>query len=116
MTEQSNEKPNWLRTKSADLEKTIVDLAKEGKSLAEIGLVLRDKHGIPKSKLLGKRVSRILKEAKSTAKTEGDMFRAKVLNLNDHIGKHKHDKKAKRSLIKHGWIIHKLDKKEPGII
>jgi len=110
MSEQANEKPNWLKTKPAELEKAITDLAKQGKSVAQIGLSLRDQHGIPKTKLLGKRISHILREIKTEVKGEAEMFRAKVLNLKDHLGKNKHDKKAKRSLMKHGWIIHKLDK------
>jgi len=107
MTE--SEKPNWLKVKPADLEKTISELAKEGKTLAEIGLILRDQHGIPKIKLLGKRISEIAKSAKAKVKTEKEIIKEKVSNLNLHIQKHKHDKKAKKSLIKNSWIVHKID-------
>jgi len=109
METQNSEKPNWLKVNPSDLEKTVSDLAKEGKTLAEIGMILRDQHGIPKTKLIGKKVSQIAKSAKTNVKTEKEVIKEKVANLNDHIKKHKHDKKAKRSLIKNSWITHKID-------
>ena len=53
-------KPAWVKMKLAEMEKIVVDLAGEGKSPAQIGLVLRDKYGIPKAKLVGKGIREIL--------------------------------------------------------
>jgi small subunit ribosomal protein S15 len=103
------EKPNWLKIKPADLEKIVLDLAREGKTYAEIGISLRDKHGIPKTKLLGKRISEIIRGSKVKVKEDPERVKEKVANLNNHIAKNKHDKKAKRSFIKQSWIVHKFD-------
>ncbi len=110
MAEEKIEKPNWLKVKPADMEKIIIDLAKQGKSSAEIGMILRDQHGIPKSKLLGKKISNIIKEANLKLNGEKELIEIKIKALNSHLDKNKHDKKAKRSLMKNSWIIHKLEK------
>ncbi|MBS3091366.1 hypothetical protein J4217_02875 [Candidatus Pacearchaeota archaeon] len=101
------EKPGWLKTKPVELEKTIIEFAKQGKTYSKIGIILRDQHGIPKSKLLGKRISEIVKENKITIKAEEERVKNKISGLNSHIEKHKHDKKAKKSLMKNSWIMHK---------
>ncbi|RMD66951.1 hypothetical protein D6817_02935, partial [Candidatus Pacearchaeota archaeon] len=44
------------------IEKLIVELAKEGKTPAQIGLILRDKHAVPTLKIFGKKVEQVLKE------------------------------------------------------
>jgi small subunit ribosomal protein S15 len=110
MSEEKTEKPNWLKIKPADLEKIVIELANQGKSCAEIGLTLRDQHGIPKSKLIGKKISQILFENKIQARTEKDLVKEKVTGLNTHLAKHSHDKKAKRSLMKNSWVVHKIEK------
>lgn len=63
-------KPDWVKMKPAELEKIVVDLYKEGVSSAKIGLILRDKYGVPKAKLLGKRITKILKDAKTKLRYE----------------------------------------------
>ena len=106
--ESKSEKPNWVKMKSADLEKIVIDLAKQGESTARIGLILRDTHGIPKAKLLGKKISKIVNEAKITLKTEKEKLNEKIAKLNQHIQKHKHDYSASRSVTKKLWAIQKL--------
>ncbi len=57
------EAPEWSNTDVAAIEKVIVDLSKEGVSTARIGLVLRDRYGVPDVKLAtGKRIGQIVKE------------------------------------------------------
>lgn len=107
---EKTEKPDWVKMKSSDVEKLIVDLGKSGESPAKIGLMLRDKHGIPKAKLLGKRISDVLNQAKIPIKTEKSNIEDKVAKIKVHIGKHKHDHTASRSLTKKLWTIHKIDK------
>lgn len=109
MAEEKTEKPNWLKVKPSDMEKIVIDLAKQGKSSSEIGMILRDQHGIPKSKLLGKKISKIVKEANINLNDEKELIGQKIKGLNAHLDKNKHDKKAKRSLMKSSWIVHKLE-------
>jgi len=110
MAKEKADKPDWVKIKPAELEKIVLDLAKNGETPARIGLILRDQHGIPKAKLLGKKISQIINEAKIEIKSEKELTKSKIKTLESHSAIHKHDYSAKRSLIKKLWIIHKLDK------
>lgn len=105
----AEKKLDWMKVKPTEMEKLIVDLHKEKHPPAKIGLILRDKHGIPKSKLLGKKVTQVLKESKNTPISEKQLFQDKITALEAHIAKHKHDYTAKRSLSKGLWTIKKLN-------
>jgi len=106
-------KPSWIKTKPEELEKIVVDLAKSGESPAKIGLILRDKHGVPKAKLLGKKINQILKEKGVEFPTELQNAEKKLENLKSHFGKNKHDYPAKRSITKQLWVIRDLQKASP---
>jgi len=105
MTEEK--KPEWVTMKPAELEKIVIELAKQGESPAKIGTILRDKHGVPKAKLLGKKISKILEENKIEFKTENKALVENVKNLEEHKKKHKHDYTAARSIAKKLWILNK---------
>jgi len=55
--------PSWIKMKPDEIKEIIVKFANEGKSPSQIGLVLRDKYGVPKTKLLGKSIREILEES-----------------------------------------------------
>ena len=97
--------PNWVTLKPAELEKIIVDLHKQGEPPAKIGLILRDKYGVPKAKLLGKRISQILKISQKEVKTDKDYTKERIKQLESHISKHSHDYTAKRLLTKKLWMV-----------
>ena len=103
-------KPDWIKIKPKELEKIVLDLHKEGETPEKIGLILRDKHGIPKAKLLGKKVTQILKEAKIETKNEKEKVDNRINMLRAHISKNKHDYPAQRSLTKELWALHHLEK------
>lgn len=98
-----------LNIKPAELEKLVLDLHKSGASPAKIGLILRDKHGIPKAKLVGKKITKILKDAKAKYITEKEVIEKKINSLDLHIKKHKHDYTARRSLAKSLWAVKRAD-------
>ena len=106
--EQTQSKPDWVKMKPAELEKLVIELGKQGETPAKIGIILRDKHGIPKAKLIGKRISQILNENNIKFTTEKDMMKKKIKVIEAHALKHKHDTRAKRSLTKKLWAIKKL--------
>jgi len=108
----AEEKPSWVKMKPAEMEKLVVELAKKGETPEKIGLILRDKHGIPKAKLLGKKVGQILKENKLLETYEKDTVFAKTDKIKEHIAKNKHDYTAQRSLTKHLWAQHRIKVKE----
>lgn len=105
---KTESKPEWVKMKPAEVESLIIKLHKEGHPPAKIGLILRDQHGIPKAKLMGKKISQILKEAKLNFVAESEIINKKVDTLRSHIGKNKKDYSASRSLAKSLWIINKL--------
>jgi small subunit ribosomal protein S15 len=109
-TESKSAKPSWVKMKSADLEKLVVALAKEGNDPAKIGLILRDKHGVPKAKLFGKRISQILKEHGIEFKTEKKVVEEKISTLQNHFGKNKHDYQSSKALSKKLWVLHAINK------
>jgi len=104
-------KPSWIKMKPAELEKIVVDLAKKGESPAKIGLILRDKHGVPKTRLFGKRITQILDEKGVDYIKEKGVFDGRVEKLKGHIGKNKHDYPASRALTKSLWVLNKIERK-----
>lgn len=105
--EESSEKkkPDWVKIKPAEVEKLIVELGKSGETPAKIGVALRDKHGVPKAKLFGKRISQVLKESKIKVVPEKELIQNKINALNKHMEKNKHDQSAKKKLIKQLWAL-----------
>jgi small subunit ribosomal protein S15 len=111
-TKEPEKKPSWIKMKPADLKKLVEDLAKQGKSPAQIGLILRDKHGIPKVKLLGKKITQILEESEIKYPTEKQRVDTKITKIKSHIDNHKHDYTAKRALTKKLWDSYHLKQAE----
>lgn len=107
MKEERTDKLDWIKIKQSELEKLIVQLHKEGNSPEKIGLILRDKHGIPKASLIGKRVAHILRDAGISLPSEKSIIKKKVEKIESHLAKHKHDYTAKRSLYKKRWLVAK---------
>ncbi|HLF54064.1 MAG TPA: hypothetical protein VI544_02700, partial [Candidatus Nanoarchaeia archaeon] len=101
-------KADWIKTKPADLEKIIVELYNKGESTAKIGLILRDKYGIPKAKLLGKSISKILTNAKIPLRSEKEVVQKKIDALKAHLEKNKHDQPTKKKLEKELWAIKRV--------
>jgi len=85
----------------AAITKIILDLRKEGASSAKIGLVLRDRHGVPDVKLAtGKRIGTILRENKVATEIPEDLrdLMVKALGLRKHLSENKRDLHNKRQL------------------
>ncbi len=104
------EKASWIKMKASELENIVKELAQKGNSPAMIGIILRDKYGVPKARLLGKRITKILKELKVNYNSEKEIVSEKVDKLKMHIGKNKHDKNALRSLAKKIWFLQRIEK------
>lgn len=109
--EKKSGKPSWVKMKPAELEKIVVDLAKEGNSPAKIGLILRDKYGVPKAKLIGKKISQILKENGVPIKGDEEIMNGKIAGLKSHTQKNKHDYSSTRALTRRLWDLYHIKKK-----
>lgn len=95
------EAPEWSNTDVADIEKTIVELRKDGASSAKIGLVLRDKYGVPSVKLAtGKKVDQILAENGVGSDIPEDLRNliVKALGMRKHLEENKKDNHNRRQL------------------
>ena len=89
----------WLMYEQPEIEKLIVKLAKEGKTNASIGLILRDQYGIPDVRSLGMRVSTIAeKEVKKEVPDDMYNLIKKAVNLHKHKNQNNHDAKATHGL------------------
>ncbi len=93
--------PEWSNTDAKAITKVILDLRKEGASSSRIGLVLRDRYGVPDVKLaLGKRIGDVLKENKVASEIPEDLrdLMIKALGLRKHLSENKKDLHNKRQL------------------
>lgn len=101
ITKSTIKKPIWLKYTEEEVKQIILKIAEKQPDLSseKIGLVLRDNYGIPKTKLYGIKISKILKEAGKYNDPNLKNLTNKVENIEKHISKNKQDKKAGRSLI-----------------
>jgi small subunit ribosomal protein S15 len=95
------EPPEWSNTDTAEIEKTVVDLRKTGMGSAQIGLILRDKYGVPNVKLAtGKRIGDILRENDLVSDIPEDLRNliVKALGMRKHLAENNKDIHNKRQL------------------
>lgn len=105
--------PGWAPYKGPDVEKLIVKYAKAGKNTSEIGLLLRDAHGVGSVKAVtGKNVSGILQEKGLTKEMPEDLRNLikKMVYIQRHLEKNKQDQTAKRGLLLTNSKIRRLVK------
>lgn len=95
------EKPHWLNVNPKEVEKLVVDLAKSGYTMSMIGLILRDRYGIPSVKLAtGKKIGQILEEKGLLPPVPEDLIALmkKAVRVYDHLQEYKKDFHNKRAL------------------
>ena len=79
--------PAWA-LKQKDVETKVVELSSEGNTTSQIGIVLRDMHGVPSVKLsTGKSISKILKEKDISPQLPEDLtnLMRKAVKLGEHL-------------------------------
>tara|TARA_Y100000310_G_scaffold103344_1_gene101689 strand:+ start:547 stop:879 length:333 start_codon:yes stop_codon:yes gene_type:complete len=103
--------PSWIKLKSADVESLITELAKKDLTPAQLGLELRDKHSIPKAKLITKkRITHTLRSTNVQFKSSEDSIQKKLEKLQTHLNNNKQDYRANRALTKKIWDLKKTGK------
>ena len=103
--------PSWVRISSNDLVDQIIKLAKKGFTPSQIGVTLRDCHGIPQVKsITGSKILRILKKSGLAPKIPEDLYHLikKALQIRKHLEKFRKDRDAKFRLIMVESRIHRL--------
>jgi small subunit ribosomal protein S15 len=96
-----NSPPEWVEMSAEEVEKKIVELYNEGYEPSQIGMILRDRYGIPSIKqVTGKKLMDILIENGIKPKYPEDLkaLIKKALKLRRHLEIHKKDLHNRRGL------------------
>ncbi|KAL1894640.1 ribosomal 40S subunit protein S13 [Ceratocystis pirilliformis] len=103
--------PAWQKTTPDQVSDQICKLARKGASPSQIGVVLRDAHGIAQVKVItGNRIVRILKSHGLAPELPEDLFNLikKAVTVRKHLERNRKDKDAKFHLILIESRIHRL--------
>ena len=106
----TSELPEWSNTDAKSVEKLILDLAADGNTTSEIGLILRDQHAVlDVRKVCGMRIGQILKKNDADASVPEDLMNLmrKVVGLMTHLETNRKDLHNSRQL---GLIESKIRK------
>jgi len=93
--------PTWLTIKKEEVEKLVLNLNAQNVPEAQIGLIMRDKYGVPDiSQVTGKKVQRILKDNGVAPKVPEDLTNLikKAIGLHKHLDANHKDLHNKRAL------------------
>ncbi len=107
------EPPKWSNTNLEEIGNAIQQLANQGKSSSEIGMVLRDRYGVPDVTLVtGKKIVTIMKEKNVAPGIPEDIHNLiiKVLELKKHLDKNPKDLHNKRAFNNMESKIRRLEK------
>lgn len=104
------EKPVWIKYNEEEAKAIILKLANKGMTAEKIGLVLRDQYGIPKVKIYGLKIKKVLEEKGAYKEPALVNLQKKVEIISVHQKKHKQDKKAHRALVISGAKLQKAKK------
>ncbi len=95
------EAPAWSTMTSDEVTKVVTDLWKQGISTSKIGMVLRDKYGVPDAKIVtGKKITKIIKDNGEKLALPEDLYNliVKAIAMRKHMSYNHHDVHNKRSL------------------
>ena len=94
-------RPEWVTLSAEEVAAQAVQLAKGGRSAAQIGLALRDGLGVPTSRAVtGKRLGTVLAEAGVKPEVPDDLqaLLKRVVHLQRHLATHPNDLANRRGL------------------
>ncbi len=103
--------PSWLELSVDDLCDQIVKLAKKGMYPSQIGVLLRDQHGVPQVKYVtGSKILRILKKNGLAPEIPEDLYHLikKAVSMRKHLETNNKDQNCKFHLILTESKIHRL--------
>ncbi|CDZ97593.1 40s ribosomal protein s13 [Phaffia rhodozyma] len=103
--------PSWLKSTPEEICENIIKLARKGLSPSQIGVILRDSHGVPQVRFVtGNKILRILKSAGMAPELPEDLYCLikKAVAVRTHLSQFRKDKDAKFRLILIESRIHRL--------
>uniref|UniRef100_A0A2I3GR86 Small ribosomal subunit protein uS15 n=1 Tax=Nomascus leucogenys TaxID=61853 RepID=A0A2I3GR86_NOMLE len=90
--------PTWLKLTSDDVKEQIYKLAKKGLTPSQIGVILRDSHGVAQVRFVtGNKILRILKSKGLAPDLPEDLYHLikKAVAVRKHLERNRKDKDAK---------------------
>ena len=103
--------PSWLNITGDEVNSHICKLAKKGLTPSQIGVILRDSHGIGQVRsITGVKILRILKKSGLGPELPEDLYFLikKAVNVRKHLERNRKDKDGKFRLILIESRIHRL--------
>jgi small subunit ribosomal protein S13e len=103
--------PSWLKVTPQEVADHVCKLAKKGLTPSQIGVILRDSHGIAQVKnVTGNKVLRILKANGLAPSIPEDLYHLikKAVAVRKHLEKNRKDKDSKFRLILIESRVHRL--------
>jgi len=103
--------PTWLKMSGDDVKDQIYKLAKKGLRPSQIGVILRDSHGVAQVRwVTGNKIVRILKSKGIAPEIPEDLYHLikKAVNIRKHLERSRKDKDSKFRLILVESRIHRL--------
>ena len=103
--------PSWCKMTAQSVTDKICKLAKKGLPPSQIGVLLRDQHGVPQVKsITGSKILRILKVNGLAPELPEDLYCLikKAVSVRKHLEKNRKDKDSKFRLILIESRVHRL--------
>ncbi|XP_055340221.1 40S ribosomal protein S13 [Paramacrobiotus metropolitanus] len=103
--------PTWQKTSPEEVVESMCKLAKKGLTPSQIGVILRDSHGIAQVRFLtGNKILRILKSKGLAPDLPEDLYHLikKAVAIRKHLERNRKDRDAKFRLILVESKIHRL--------
>jgi small subunit ribosomal protein S13e len=103
--------PSWVKATPADVTDQIKKLARKGLTPSQIGVLLRDQHGVPQvASITGSKVLRILKAGGLAPDVPEDLYHMikKAVSMRKHLERNRKDRDGKFRLILIESRIHRL--------
>jgi small subunit ribosomal protein S13e len=104
-------KASWVKATSEEVVDSIIKMAKKGMTPSQIGIALRDQHGIPLVKTVtGSKILRILKGRGLAPQIPEDLYYLikKAVTMRKHMERNRRDVDSKFRLILVESRIHRL--------
>ncbi|RPA85324.1 hypothetical protein BJ508DRAFT_6982 [Ascobolus immersus RN42] len=109
----SRQAPTWFKTSPEAVVEQICKLAKKGATPSQIGVILRDSHGVAQTKVAtGNKILRILKSNGLAPEIPEDLYQLikKAVSVRKHLERNRKDKDGKFRLILIESRIHRLSR------
>lgn len=93
--------PKWVPMLPREVEAKVIEMARDGKQAAQIGLTLRDSYGVPSvQEVTGKKIQQIMTEAGVAPAMPQDLLNLvrRAVHLQEHLNQNSRDLHNRRGL------------------